>query len=139
MAMARKLYIAVVVLALLVSAGAAVYALAVRDSGNDSSAISHTPGQTPDDTDDDGPGTPITVTGTYECLPKRDTSGPQTMECAFGIKQDDGVHYALRFDEQARLTDFVAGKRARITGVFREQVTQYDTAGTIEVQAIESL
>jgi hypothetical protein len=36
-----------------------------------------------------------TIVGTYECLPHRDTSGPQTMECAFGIKGTDGAHYAL--------------------------------------------
>ncbi len=36
-----------------------------------------------------------TITGTTECLPHRDTTGPQTMECAFGLKADDGKHYAL--------------------------------------------
>jgi len=36
-----------------------------------------------------------TLTGVQVCLPHKDTSGPQTMECAFGMKTDDGKHYAL--------------------------------------------
>lgn len=37
-----------------------------------------------------------TIVGTYECLPHRDTSGPQTTECAFGMKEDGtGKHYAI--------------------------------------------
>lgn len=37
----------------------------------------------------------VSLTGTSVCLPHRDTSGPQTMECAFGLKTDDGSFYAL--------------------------------------------
>lgn len=36
-----------------------------------------------------------TLTGEVVCLPHRDTSGPQTMECAFGMRTDAGEHYAL--------------------------------------------
>ncbi len=39
----------------------------------------------------------VTLSGTYTCLPHADTSGPQTMECAFGLKTDDGVYYAVNF------------------------------------------
>lgn len=35
--------------------------------------------------------------GIFECLPHKNTSGPQTLECAFGVKADDGAHYALDF------------------------------------------
>lgn len=38
--------------------------------------------------------TPITLTGTYTCLPKKDTGGPVTLECAFGLKTDLG-YYSL--------------------------------------------
>lgn len=37
---------------------------------------------------------PITVSGTYTCLPKKDTGGPMTLECAFGLKSEKG-YYAL--------------------------------------------
>lgn len=37
---------------------------------------------------------PISLSGTYACLPKKDTGGPVTLECAFGLKTSDG-YYAL--------------------------------------------
>ena len=33
--------------------------------------------------------------GIVLCLPHKDTNGPQTMECAFGLQTDDGKNYAL--------------------------------------------
>lgn len=39
----------------------------------------------------------ITLSGEYTCLPHADTSGPQTLECALGIKTSDGNYYALDF------------------------------------------
>jgi hypothetical protein len=36
-----------------------------------------------------------TLTGEVVCLPHADTDGPQTMECAFGMKTDVGEYYAL--------------------------------------------
>lgn len=46
--------------------------------------------------------TPITLTGTYTCLPKVDTGGPVTLECAFGLQTDEG-YYSL--DMSSILTD----------------------------------
>lgn len=36
-----------------------------------------------------------TLSGEVVCLPHADTSGPQTMECAYGLKTDAGEYYAL--------------------------------------------
>ena len=36
-----------------------------------------------------------TLEGEYVCLPHKNTTGPQTMECAFGIRTVDGSYYAL--------------------------------------------
>lgn len=33
--------------------------------------------------------------GEVVCLPHKDTSGPQTLECAIGLKATDGNYYAL--------------------------------------------
>lgn len=41
------------------------------------------------------PNATVTITGTFTCLPHKNTSGPQTMECAFGLKGNDGYYYAL--------------------------------------------
>jgi hypothetical protein len=38
-----------------------------------------------------------TLAGEYMCLPHVDSSGPQTMECAFGLKTDAGEYYAVDF------------------------------------------
>lgn len=36
-----------------------------------------------------------TLSGEVVCLPHADTSGPTTMECAYGLKTDVGEYYAL--------------------------------------------
>lgn len=36
-----------------------------------------------------------TLSGTYTCLPHREQSGPQTMECAFGLQTETGEMYAV--------------------------------------------
>lgn len=36
-----------------------------------------------------------TLTGEVVCLPHKDRDGPQTMECAYGLRTDVGEYYAL--------------------------------------------
>lgn len=43
----------------------------------------------------------VTMSGTYTCLPHKNTDGPQTMECAFGFKADNGDYYAVNFGASA--------------------------------------
>jgi hypothetical protein len=38
-----------------------------------------------------------TLSGEYVCLPHKDTTGPQTDECAFGLKTEVGEYYAVDF------------------------------------------
>ncbi len=64
-------------------------------------------------------GTPqsVTLSGTYVCLPHLDTSGPQTMECAFGLKTDDGVYYAVNFGQSANaMNQFQSGAHITAEG-----------------------
>ena len=37
----------------------------------------------------------VTMQGIIVCLPHTDTSGPQTMECAYGLKDENGVYYGI--------------------------------------------
>ena len=37
----------------------------------------------------------VTLTGKQVCLQHRDTTGPQTLECAMGIQTTDGKYYGL--------------------------------------------
>lgn len=39
-----------------------------------------------------------TLTGEYICLSHKQTEGPQTLECAFGMKTEAGEFYALDFN-----------------------------------------
>ncbi len=90
----------------------------------------------------------IIVSGVGECLPHRNTSGPQTMECAFGLAVDqDAGHYAL--DLQAikdGQMSFETGKHIRVEGsmVPKEQLNtdmwnKYNIEGIIKVNKIEKI
>lgn len=96
---------------------------------------------------DDAPETPrhVTLSGTSVCLPHRDASGPQTMECAFGLKTEDGTHYALDLSVyQAEMYwEFPTHERVSIEGslVPLEDIdghtwNVYDIAGQLRVTAI---
>lgn len=59
----------------------------------------------------------VTLSGIYVCLPHLDTSGPQTMECAFGLKTDDGVYYAVNFGQSAdSMSQFQSGAHITAEG-----------------------
>lgn len=68
----------------------------------------------------------VTLSGTYVCLPHADTTGPQTMECAFGIKTDEGEYYAVNFGASAdAMTQFQSGAHVTAEGfiVIREALS----------------
>lgn len=87
-----------------------------------------------------GSGEPVapyqgTLTGEYVCLPHRDTRGPQTLECAFGLKTATGEHYALDFGEKPP-TDFKGGQTVTLSGTITpienlssDQWQKYDIVG----------
>lgn len=89
----------------------------------------------------------VTLSGTYECLPHSDTTGPQTMECAFGLKTDSGDYYAVNFGASANAMDqFQSGKHIKAEGnlVLKEalssdQWVKYNMKGIFTVtKVIES-
>lgn len=59
---------------------------------------------------------PVTLSGTYVCLPFIDTNMPASGECVFGIQTDDGVYYMVNFGESASAKEQF-DKRARITAL----------------------
>lgn len=80
--------------------------------------------------------TTIDVTGVFACLPKKDASGPQTQECAFGLRDDQGRYFAIRdSDARARnLAGLPMGGRIRVQGSFAEGGdSRYATQGVITV------
>lgn len=80
----------------------------------------------------------VTVEGRMTCLPHRDTSGPQTMECAIGFKADNGDYYGIR--SQDSLVDTSGRDHLRVTGSLGPAASsKYQSEGTITVSKIEKL
>lgn len=59
-----------------------------------------------------------TLAGSYVCLPHKDTSGPQTDECAIGIHTDQGEYHALDFRALSlpALSTLMVGDKIRVEG-----------------------
>jgi hypothetical protein len=88
-----------------------------------------------------------TVAGTYGCLPHRDTTGPQTDECAFGLHADTGEWYAVNFGASAQAAEqFRSGAHVKVQGniVIKEALSsdhwqKYDMKGIFTVnETLES-
>lgn len=87
----------------------------------------------------------MTLTGEYTCLPHRDTSGPVTLECAFGIKSDNGFFYALD-SSPAESGTIQTGQRISVEGnlVPIEAISSnigriYNIKGVMQVKKIEPI
>jgi hypothetical protein len=79
-----------------------------------------------------------TFTGEAVCLPHKDTTGAQTLECALGIKLDDGTYYGLR--SERNLDGFEVGKQLKVTGTLKaEESDRYQSVGTITVKQAAEL
>lgn len=86
-------------------------------------------------------GEPITVQGEMVCLPHRDQTGPQTLECAFGLLAEDGTYYALRdTDPTYQNVSQPMGVPVEVVGTFTAQNdTKYQSVGIIVVDSITQL
>ncbi len=92
------------------------------------------------------PGETVTVKGEIACLSKRG-NGPQTMECAIGLKSFDGKYYSLKnlskVDPDYAFSQ--GGVSVAVTGEFIADAPKgpdgnvYDVVGTIDVRQIEQL
>lgn len=81
----------------------------------------------------------INLRGKIVCLPKKDTSGPQTEECAYGLQISETIHYALtNLNEEGGGDPSNTGDLVIVTGTLSPPAAEeiYDVAGTIDVQAI---
>lgn len=93
-----------------------------------------------------GDTTPIgmetTIEGEIVCLPHKDTDGPQTLECAYGIKLANGTYYGLHDsnDNYENISGLPTGKNARLTGTLKlGSSDRYQSIGTFTVVAAETL
>lgn len=83
---------------------------------------------------------PISVEGQVVCLPHKDKTGPQTLECAYGLQDKDGTHYSLQgLNEQEVISGKIpTGRNVVITGVLvSDPNSPYNIVGTINVANVE--
>jgi hypothetical protein len=83
----------------------------------------------------------ITILGQISCLPKIGP-GPQTLECAIGLKATDGKYYELKnlykLDPQYKFSQ--DGLQVNVSGILsREEISvkKYDVAGVIDIISIK--
>lgn len=83
----------------------------------------------------------VTLEGLAVCLPHKNTDGPQTLECAVGIKTDDGTFYGISGDTSNQLASEAGGKRrVKISGNIEPSTdTPYNITQLIAVSKIEFL
>ncbi len=87
-----------------------------------------------------------TFAGETTCLPHKDTTGPQTMECAFGMKTDDGFFIALDMNvlQTQTVPSLETGKHVTVHGLFTpiEMLSSdhwqiYDVRGILSVTSVQ--
>lgn len=85
---------------------------------------------------------PVVVRGQMVCLPHWDTSGPHTLECAYGLLDDAGNYYVISFSNlphqvvvSVPMNTDVEVKGTLIPG----SDSKYQSIGRIEVEEINEL
>ncbi|HYG83289.1 MAG TPA: hypothetical protein VD907_00225 [Verrucomicrobiae bacterium] len=84
------------------------------------------------------PGERVVLSGEVVCLPHKDTSGMQTMECAFGLKTAQNKYYALR-DQSSVGNLREVGQKVKVQGTLTAPAANeiYNIVGVVQVQKIE--
>lgn len=149
----RNSIITVVVILVFLLAAAAAYFLYFKKTANITSydecvaagnpSLESSPPQckTPDGKYFTDTNSSTTVEGTSVCLPHKNSSGPQTLECAVGIKAADGKYYGISGDKDHELSG-VAGsdQKVKVTGIIEAiNDSPYDITQLIAVKDIELL
>jgi len=82
---------------------------------------------------------PITIRGMVVCLPHTNTEGPQTLECAYGLKDEKGVYYGLN-DTDPGYKNISAAPMdvlVEVEGIFIQKTSSiYQSIGVINVASI---
>lgn len=134
----NKIFVACAVVIVVVIGIWAYAAYAPTSNPNSSNAAGGTIPAQGSEPGDAGP--KMTLTGTLTCLPHKG-DGPHTLECAYGLKSDDGKYYALQnlWEVAPGLTN--TGVRVQIVGNVSTPPTneQYDIVGVVAVQSAQKI
>lgn len=83
----------------------------------------------------------VTMSGEVICLPHKDTSGPQTLECAFGLQDESGNAYALSDPTMQFIPSLPTGQQISVTGQLNTTPRpneKYAIVGVVEIHSIVS-
>ena len=89
----------------------------------------------------------VTLKGTFVCLPHKDTSGPQTMECAQGLKAEDGNFYAVDMQAVSDTPAFsfpsdtsvtIEGQLVPVEALSTDMWNKYGIKGIMKVSKVTS-
>ena len=84
-------------------------------------------------------GEPVSLSGEMICLQHTQSDGPQTLECAYGFRDDNGISYQLQdtTPNYQYLSGTSINRPIRLQGIYRDTGDEkYLQAGTIEITAI---
>ena len=82
-------------------------------------------------------GTPITVSGKVECLPKAKPGETTDLSCAIGLQTPDGTRYALTAADPTTTGSLPTGETVTVTGTVTPPSSQtYDIKGNITVTSV---
>lgn len=85
------------------------------------------------------PQKPISISGEIACIPHKDKTGPQTLECAIGLLGEDGKYYRFKNLSQKDIASgrFSTGKKVKIDGTIILQSSDiFDFVGYIDATSI---
>lgn len=87
------------------------------------------------------PNAAVTLEGVAVCLPNKNSSGPNTLECAVGLKTDDGTYYGISGDTSHQLSSETgSNRRVKVSGNIEPSTdTPYTITQLIAVSKIEFL
>lgn len=80
----------------------------------------------------------ITINGEVVCLPHKQNGGPQTLECAYGLKDLEGRYYGLKdpTPDYAVISKIPFGRMVEIVGTFTPDSNSiYQSIGVIEIKS----
>ena len=88
----------------------------------------------------------VTVIGKVVCLPHKDTTGPVTAECAYGLQTPDGAYYALDLTQAGDISNIMTDNSVIIDGMYTpismissDHWQTYDIGGIIQVSSVSTV
>ncbi len=82
----------------------------------------------------------VTLEGAVVCLLHKNMDGPHTLECATGLKADDGKYYSLSSSDTVLSEAAGSDKKVRVTGTLSANTDdKYQSEGVLKVTRFEFL